>query len=298
MAAGELHHCVVRADRVRNRSNQEIIRRSIVATWKNDLPKRKTVIIADATADADEIQELIGNRPLRVTTPPGELQRRHPVAQIAIDITKATTAKRVLSVLRGILAAFPRHNRIGIICHQKHRPAIAGTARSGPTLDELSRRRIAKVEHFHGGEDRASNEWLHCDLLLVLGTPRVPPATVRTHLIRLGRIDAANRDGSWQRDYWSGITLSGHRKTVRSLAYCDWEWYQAHRSIVAAELIQAIGRGRGVSERGLPVLVASTEPLDVPLLDLDEDDVPLDGSDVRILDAIDHLTTPETTQTS
>jgi hypothetical protein len=179
--------------------------------------------------------------------------------------TSSTTAAKIL---RGVIAHYPEAARIGVICHREHVPAIAGGARTRSILDQATRSRIAVVEHFRGGQARGSNTWTDsCDLLIVLGTPRVRQAVIRTRLIAADKIEIAAREPRWVRDAWSGIDPSGRRHTVRSLAYDDHDWHSAHRSVVAAELIQAVGRGRGICEHGIPVVVVSNEELGYPLAD-------------------------------
>jgi DNA-binding transcriptional ArsR family regulator len=173
--------------------------------------------------------------------------------------TSSTTAAKIL---RGVIAHYPEAARIGVICHREHVPAIAGGARTRSILDQATRSRIAVVEHFRGGQARGSNTWTDtCDLLIVLGTPRVRQSVIRTRLIAAGRIETAAREPKWVRDAWSGVDPSGHRHTVRSLAYDDHDWHAAHRSVVAAELLQAVGRGRSICPHGIPVVVVSTEEL-------------------------------------
>ena len=165
---------------------------------------------------------------------------------------------------------------------------IRGTAHRGPVLDEAFRSRIAKVAYFHGGESCGSNHWIdECDMIIVLGTPRVPPSVVKSRLIQTGRAAASARDGEWEPDYWSGVTTTGKRRTIRTLAYRDHDWYAAHRSIVRSELIQAVGRGRGICPNGVPVVVLSNEPLGFPLLDCDIE--PLSETAISVLKAIWHL---------
>ena len=59
------------------------------------------------------------------------------------------------------------------MCHREHVTAIRGTAGGASVLDGVTRSRIAMVGYFRGAS-AGSNSWLDCDLLIVLGTPRVP----------------------------------------------------------------------------------------------------------------------------
>jgi len=266
IAEETLHEISVRVDQVMGRGRKTEVRRTIVAVWQTELPDTAAVWINDATATPEEIEALAGV-PVANQTPAGRLEMLHSIRQVSVDITKQTTDSTVVKILRGVVAHHPAARHIGVICHQQHARAIRGTARRAPLLDAAIRSRIAMVEHFRGGQARGSNEWLNtCDLLIVLGTPRVPPEVVRTRLIAAGKIDAAARDGGWGPDYWSAVDRTGRRHTVRSLGYTDHDWHAAHRAVVAAELRQAIGRGRAVCEHGMPVVVVSTEELGCELV--------------------------------
>ena len=203
------------------------------------------------------------------------MERKTQVVQIAADVKISSSSKTALAVLRGVLGHFPEARRVGVIGHQRHLPAIRGTAREG-NLEEAARRRIVKAEHFRGGESRGSNAWLDlCDLLVVLGTPRVPPPAIRSYLIRIGRVDAAAKQTGKGKEIifgkatWTGVTEAGDPHTVETLAYDDPAWRQAHQSLVIAELRQAIGRGREFSDSGINVVVATNENLGLPLLEVD-----------------------------
>jgi len=265
LAAGELAKTTIRVDRIFAKGGEVQIKKSIVAVWQTELPDNAAVWLSDATADFDEVQALAG-RPVVNMTPSGTLETRHSAVQIPVDITQGMSSDKVVQILQAVMATLPAH-RFGIIAHKCHLPAIKGTAKEGITLPEALRAKIHKIEYYHSGLGRGSNSWLDCDCLLVLGTPRVPPTAVRTRLIQRGLAQAAARDGEWKRDYWSGVTTSGKRVTVQTLAYRDHDWHHAHRAIVHAELLQAIGRGRGICPNGIPVVVVSNEPLGLPLVE-------------------------------
>ena len=95
------------------------------------------------------------------------------------------------------------------------------------------------------------------------------PSAVKNRLIQLGMIEAACRTADWTewgKDYWSGITTSGRRLTLQGTGYRDRDWQAAYRAIVASELKQSIGRGRGICENGIPVIVLSSEPLELQIV--------------------------------
>jgi hypothetical protein len=132
-------------------------------------------------------------------------------------------------------------------------------------LEEQLRARIVRTGYFGGGFSRGSNVWIEeCDALIILGTPRVGSGAIRLHLLRLGRTRAAalNRKAAgWGLDWWAGRGESGSRVTVRCWHYRDHDWHAAYCSMVRAELVQAVGRGRGVLDKGIPVYVVTTENL-------------------------------------
>lgn len=269
LASGEIDRLHVRVDTIFTKGKETAIRRSIVATTVNTLPDDAAIWFNDATADPEEIEEII-DRPIINLTPKGRLATLHDVLQVPLDITKGTSPKTFVAVLRGVLAAFPGYHQIGVICDRKHVPLIQGTAKKGVVLDEASRDRIAKIEHFRSGMGRGSNSWLDvCDFIIVFGTPRVPPLAIKNRLLLPGNTGAAARDGEWGWDAWSGVTQSGKRIVVKCRGYADHDWHSAHRRIVAAELLQGVGRGRAVCENGIPVVVVTTEELGVRLVDFE-----------------------------
>jgi hypothetical protein len=70
-------------------------------------------------------------------------------------------------------------------------------------------------------------------------------------------------------DYWSGVTESGKRQTVKCPHYTDHDWHRAYLSLVRGQLVQAIGRGRGILPEGIPVYVVTRENLAPPADDID-----------------------------
>lgn len=272
LAAGEVSELVVRVDEVLSAGGQPQKKKAICAVKQTVLPQSATIWLNDATADLSEIEAAAG-RPVANQTPDGELRCHHPVVQIVNpDIRKSTSPGKVVGLLRCLLLQLP-HRRIGVIANKSHVRTILGTARKSANLDPQFCRRIIKVEHFRNGNSRGSNGWHEeCDLLIVLGTPRVPPSAIRDRLIQRGMARAAGRDDEWTcwgPSYWSAKTLSGARRTVKTIAYRDHDWHAAHRSIVTAELIQAAGRARSVLEAGIPAIVVTSEPLGFVAADVD-----------------------------
>lgn len=289
-ASGELSSLMVRVDEFKGEGGKKCFKRQVLAVWQNITPASAACWLSDATITREAAELLVGG-PVKDSTPTNRLPAHHEQIQVPLDITKRTSPKKVIAILRAILIRLPQFSRVGIITHREFGPALKGTAKS-ENLDECFRQQIAKVEHFGGGESRGSNTWLdQCDCLIILGTPRVPPHVVKTRLIQLGLAQAAVRDGSWTYDYWSAVTPSGKRRTVKSLAYRDHDWHEAHRSIVAAELTQAVGRGRAILNEGIPCVVCSTEELDLPVTD--HEIAPLTDSDWQIIQLLNQeLTKP------
>jgi hypothetical protein len=108
----------------------------------------------------------------------------------------------------------------------------------------------------------------------VFGTLRPGWGAVRQHLLRLGKFRAAllrpevvegkRVYAGWGWDWWSGVTESGQRTTVRTWHYADPDAHHAYCSIAWAEMWQAVGRARAILPDGIPVYVYSTENLAPP----------------------------------
>lgn len=266
--------------------------KTLSAVWRPPLPAGATIWISDATSTKADIEALVG-RPVVDATPRGRLRKRHAVLQIAHDIKKSTSTNKAVGYLRALMTAprIRKYHRIGVICDRVHVPAIKGTAQKKgvENLEPELRERIAKVEYYRSGKSRGSNDWIRdCDLLVVLGTPRVPPEVVKARLLQLGHTKAAERDGKWVgKDYWSAITPTGRRRIIRTMGYRDWDWHQAAHAIVNAELQQAIGRARIICEDGIPVIVISCERLGIPVADFFLE--PMGNSEFFALQAIEEL---------
>ncbi len=235
---------------------------------KIHLPSDATVIFADASADAQALREATGIDFIDIT-PIGSVENVGRIVQITADLTLSNRSEKALAMFRGVLARFPDAQKIGLITHRKFTNYIL------ENVSDTERERIRKVDHFRGTASRGSNAWTSNDLLIVLGTPRVPSSAIEAELIRSGHIDAIKRvqdcrKENWGIDYWSGRTESGQRVTVRSKGYRDHHWHAAHRRIVAEELRQCVGRARAVCSNGVPnTVIVSTENLDYPLADFD-----------------------------
>jgi len=233
----------------------------IVAVWKTPLPAGREIWLEDGSVDPDDIRDAL--HPLGVinTTPSGIPRRQKLVVQIRRMIRNGTKPSVVRRIIRSVLARIPDDAKVGVIANRKHVAAINRLRREFPN-------QIERISYFRSGEDTGSNGWLDCNVLLIVGTPFVPPRAIQKELIRRGNLDAANRDGRWGDRYWYGQSLSGEQRLVRSRGYCDEDWHQAYRAVVRSKLIQAVERSRSYLPTGVPLsFVFSTEPLALPLAD-------------------------------
>ncbi|QDV36975.1 hypothetical protein ElP_49060 [Tautonia plasticadhaerens] len=263
-ACGELAHlCVVVEDTYTKAKDGETggrrdYHKALVGVWKVDPPEGAVAWFEDATGDRALLEEMLG-RPVQDRTPAGRPEYRVPPVQYtSADVTQKTSENVVRGLVRGLIAGHPDARKVGVITHRGHLAALE-------SLEPSWSSRIARKEYFRSGKDRASNSWMDCDLILVLGTPRVPPAAVRDWLVRTGRIDAAGKDGGWGNRRWEGKAAEGSLIRVDGHGYADPSWRSMNNSLVRASLLQAVGRGRGVTEQGVPVVVVSDENLGLPL---------------------------------
>ena len=237
--------------------------RYVTAVWRTSIPDQMPVWFADATGDAKTLGDMIG-RPVDDKTPLGRLPMVVPVVQHHRDITRGTSSSVVASLLRGVLAQHPEAVHVGVIGHSNHVKKLITSNKPG--LDATTLERITKAVYFGQGPERASNDWTEsCDLVITLGTPRVPTDAVQGHLVRRGMSAAADRDGQWGPRRWQGKDTDGQLRTIEGLGYQDPDWAESHKALVAAELGQCVGRGRPVLDSGVPVVLLSSEPLGLPL---------------------------------
>jgi hypothetical protein len=254
-------------------------RRSVVGRWRSELPEDATVWLNDATADREELEEALG-QVVPDRTPAGALARRQTVLQVPADVTQRTSPARALALLRGLLHDLP-HQRVGVITHMKL---------VGPLQDLLGPQasRVARWGHFRGGDSRGCNSWMQeCDALILLGTPRVPPEAVRSRLLRVGNVRAlklTTEGAGWGPDWWSGLTWSGRRVTVKTRHYADHAWHRAHQALVVSEVQQSLGRARAILGEGIPAYVVTTEDIGERLAD--HPFAPLTDAQLRVLGAL------------
>ena len=258
-ACGELESLCLVVDDTFTKGGQREFHQSLVGVWRTKVPHDVPVWFEDATGDCNLLSDLLG-RPVVDRTPNGRLEHVVPPAQYpSQDVTMQTSGNVVRGLVRGLLSKHPDAHKVGIITHRVHLPELK-------KLESYWKDRIHMMDYYRSGNDRASNRWLDCDLLLVLGTPRVPPSAVREGLVRIGRVEDAGKDGFWGAVAWEGRTISGELVEVQGLGYKHPSWAEVHQLLVRNNLVQAVGRGRSVRNGGVPVLVVSNESLAVPLL--------------------------------
>ncbi len=253
--------------------------RSLFGVLRTELPAGARVWINDATADHDVVASVVG-RPIEDRTPKGVIARKQSVLQIPMDVSRQTKVSVAANRLRGLLHDLPQC-RVGVLTHK---PLIEkGLLKA---LGENYGKRIVMLEYFGGGQSRGSNEWIEkCDVLIVLGTPRIPPQGIQNRLIQLGQDVSAkisDDEAGWCKDYWSGKLATGQRKTMKTLHYKNHDWHSAYCDMVVAELKQAVGRARPILDSGIPVYLVTTEDLGEVIAG-DAEFLPLTEPQTRIL---------------
>ncbi len=235
----------------------------------------------DATLELAALQAILGLT-VQDRTPVGRITRQKKAVQLPRDVTRKTTLAVVAKILRGVLSDRPQFLRVGLITHRPQLEAL-------DIIEPEFRQRIVMSTYFGSGQDRSSNSWhTECDLILVLGTPRVSPLEVAGLLLQTGDGPAACREPPWGSYQWEGRTESGETVFVTARGYTDPIWRRAHQSLVRATLVQAIGRGRGILADGCEVVVISTEECGLPLSDGSL--VTLNDQAMRLLARIRELT--------
>lgn len=283
-ATGELHTAAIIASKQFHKGggqNRPFMDKVVVG-FRNNTPHPDAVTwFNDATITPARLQSILGI-PVNDRTPPGQLRLQRKAVQVPRDITRRTSAGIVQNTLRGVLCDRHAFERVGIICHRSHVADVN-------SLEPEYRRRIVRVSYFGSGDERSSNDWYRqCDLIIVAGTPRVSPKAIATYLVQVGEIQAACNEPTWGPIQWSGLTESAEPVSVKSRGYYDERWRLAHRDLVRAAIVQAVGRGRGILETGCEVLVLSTEECGLRISDTGTTSV--NRSAVRILEALNHLT--------
>ena len=252
---GRLKSLFAKVEEYRVGGGQINVRNFLVGFWQTELPNQ-LIWFEDGSSDVKMLQDLTGLNVID-QTPIGKIKNhKEPIQFTQKDVTQQTTPEIIKSIVRGLLAKYNHCKNVGIICHKCHVPEIK-------SLSSYWENRIRKVSYFHSGEDRASNDWLNCDLLIVLGTPRVPPSAVRNLLLTFDKVEAAKYDSNFGPFLWTGMNEKGHLVEVISRQYSNPDWQWANSLLVKETLRQAIARARSITPEGIPVVLISTEPLDL-----------------------------------
>ena len=282
--SGELCSAAIIVEQKSKKRGKGVVhaKKSAIGVRNNVHPPTVTNWFNDATSTVDRLEMILGDGLLQDETPQGYLPLKKKAVQILRDVTRRTSPKTVANVICGVMADRPQFHRIGIICHNPHMSALK-------TLGSEFESRIAKSTYFGSGEDRSSNEWhQQCDLLIIVGTPRVPPRAVAEYLVQVDEVGAACRQPQWGVVYWRGETESGEPVKVKSSGYRDEAWRRAHRDLVRARIVQAVGRGRGILKTGCEVIVLSNEECGLVISDVGME--ALNGGSAKVLEALRQLT--------
>ena len=255
--------------------------KSVVGVRQNHPQPNKTIWFNDATLTSERLNEILGRNVID-GTPDGQIARQKWARQYVPDITRQTSLPTIVSILRGLLARYREYARVGLITHRPQLKALE-------KLEPHFRRRVVMSTYFGSGDERSSNAWYQdCDLLVILGTPRVPPDAIRQYLIQVGEQQIACANPVWDTVYWQVETTSGELKTIEGRGYHDPKWSAAHRDLVRAALVQAIGRGRLILENGSDVIVVSNEECGLQVID---EEIPrLNDSAVAVLHQLSLIT--------
>ncbi|TWT51762.1 hypothetical protein KOR42_34490 [Thalassoglobus neptunius] len=256
--------------------------KSVIGVRENVPPSGITVWFNDATLTAERLTSIV-KRPVIDGTPEGRMRQRKQSRQYVRDVTRQTSRDRARAILRGLLAEYQDHPRVGLITH---RPLLSVLNELGPPFQD----RVVKSTYFGSGEERSSNAWYQeCDLILVLGTPRVPPQAIKDYLVQVDEQEVACAESVWGDVLWQALTTNRETnhddddigrdvagdehtettevKTFSGRGYHDPRWREAHRDLVRAQLVQAIGRGRTVLEDGCDVVVVSSGECGLTVID-------------------------------
>ena len=267
---------------------------SVQGTWTVRLPKAADVLFLDGTADTTVLAMRLGTQAIENLTPPARLRRQAPARQLAGDLHRGSSLSTVSRTLEQGLLALPGCQRVGIIMLACHRDKLFPRDRDGNDIrtDESRElvpdhvlRRIARdpsgrllVEHYGGGRDRASNDWIRdADGLILLGTPRPSSSAVVGELVRRLDVDALRRGSAWGDVLWDAQTTDGRVVRCKGRGYLDAAWAEAAAACTRVALRQALERARTVlavsddsseGPGGIPVLVVSAEGgLGLPVLE-------------------------------
>jgi hypothetical protein len=105
-------------------------------------------------------------------------------------------------------------------------------------------------------------------LILVLGTPRVSPDTIRDGLLQTGKVKESQINGGFSNIIWQGKDINGNMINVSGSGYSHPCWQEMQNHYVRETLVQSVGRGRGVTDSGIQVVVVSNEDCGIDLANM------------------------------
>lgn len=214
----------------------------------------------DATSDLDQLRLLLG-QPVADMTPDGRLERAQTVEVVPVDISRKTTVQKVADAIR-MTAITTGCQRLGVIGFKTHIDKLQDESRE--TLIPEIRERIHMWSYYGAGLDRGSNQWLECDRILILGTPRIGDDPIREELWREGNRKAAQTCEPGWGDYTWEARIAGNETEVVIVAgrsYLNDNWHQASLRLTRAAMRQAVGRARPILDCGVPATIWTTEAL-------------------------------------
>lgn len=124
------------------------------------------------------------------------------------------------------------------------------------------------VEMAHFNALRGRDEWNDVDVLIVIGRPQPPPSPVELHAEALFSRTCKSLGPDYYDRIWTHLTGTQHE--MRAERHPDEYVETLRKAICEAELIQAIGRARGVNR-------SETNPLEIDLIN----QVPLPDIDIH-----------------
>jgi hypothetical protein len=272
IATGRIHRVFVQVENDARPGGKRTA--EIVGLWRTWLPaERMPVFVNDGTIDADIVRTIVGDAAVWMDngvidiTPPGAAPLLQVARQYPLDILPTTSTAKVSAILTGIIRANPERERVGVVLHQRHYRELVEADDSPLPTDVRSR--IVWSTYFGSGADRGTNT-LHqvCDLAVVVGTHRPPPAEIRRTLLRWGELEAAAGSSTWGMIERCGVGADGADVAYHGRGYASATWARAADACTRATMRQAVGRARAICPDGVPVIAVTTEATGLPVEDV------------------------------
>jgi putative DNA primase/helicase len=233
----------------------EKVEQVISMLWRNDVhhswnPRGSTTILNAATRPA--VVKLFYPQVVVPTMHTAAMPYTHVMQVINKTMTEKFSMDHVEKIRRHIeVRASETAGKVLVVCQKKLEAALrkefAGSAFPMP--------KNVTIAHFNA--TAGLNAWQDVELLIVIGRTEPPPRTVeRIARVLWGcevrEVEPDERGAVWYPRGWVGIRMrDGSTTVVRSHQHPDWRAETVRWLICEAELIQAIGRGRGVRRTAL-----------------------------------------------